>query len=308
MDIIRNVGIREPVGSQGSSKITDTDINSLAMKLAESKLNRNSLPNILLKEAAYTTRTQRIANGNSSTSAPKCRAPSKASAVHVEANAVPHDGDDGDDDAEVECAVSGRLEIRVIQQGQEPAKNSPIRDESIYFDAVANGQQNAVDETGKVSRKLVNKMYNEASALTATTVALTPSTTMLTAADCGNCEPVTDETAFYSVQTTGRMHDDAQKSADVTRLNLSNNSNPNSDGGIGGGGGDNGRVIGNNGTGFVATTLGITDNNSSINDDNVVDSLIMTGHALAKSSNVIGKWTDNCKLHSHFCQRLTLFP
>lgn len=299
MDIIRNVGIREPVGSQGSSKITDTDINSLAMKLAEAKLNRNSLPNILLKEAAITTRTQRIANGNSSTSASKCRAPTKVSAVHVEANAVPHDGnggggdDDDDEDAEVECAVSGRLEIRVIQQSQEPAKNSPIRDESIYFDAVANGQQNAVDDAGKVSRKLASKLYAgqaidhniEASALTtAATMALTPSTTMLTA-ECGNCEPVTDETAFYSVQTT------AQKSADVTRLNLSNNSNPNSDGGIGGGGGgggDNSRVIGNNGTGFVATTLGITDNNSSINDDNVADSLIMTGHALAKSSNVIG--------------------
>lgn len=315
MDIIRNVGIREPVGSQGSSKITDTDINSLAMKLAESKLNRNSLPNILLKEAGIMTRTQRIANGNntSNSGASKFRPSSKTgSAVHVEANTVLRDGngagagDGGDDDeAEVECAVSGRLEIRVIQQSQEPPnKNSPIRDESIYFDAIANGQQNAVDDAtaaggGKVSRKLVNKMYAghaidhnvEASALTAPTMAaLTPSTTMLTAADCGNCDPVTDETAFYSVQTTGRMHDDAQKSTDLTRLNLSNNSNPNSDGvGGGGGGGDNNRLIGNNGTGFVATTLGITDNNSSINDDNVADSLIMTGHALAKSSNVIGK-------------------
>lgn len=303
MDIIRNVGIREPVGSQGSSKITDTDINSLAMKLAESKLNRNSLPNILLKEAAISTRTQRITNGNSTNNASKHRSANKANkankanAVHVEANTVPHDGDDDgaaavaaaaadDDDAEVECAVSGRLEIRVIQQSQEPAKNSPNRDESVYFDAVANGQQNAVDDAGKVSRKVANKMYaghaidhnNEASALATATIALTPSTTMLTA-DCGNFEPVTDETAFYSVQTTGRMHDDAQ-----IRFNLSNNSNPNSDGV-----GDNNRVVGNNGTGFVATSLGITDNNSSMNDDNVADSLILTGHALAKSSNVIGK-------------------
>lgn len=290
MDIIRNVGIREPVGTQGSSKITDTDINSLAMKLADSKLNRNSLPNILMKEA-ISTRTPRMANGSSSAAAPKCRQP-KANAVHVETSAVPHDGD-GDYDAELECAVSGRLEIRVIQQSQEPAKSSPIRDESIYFDAVANGQQQnaVVDDAAKVSRKLANKMYAghaidhniEASALTAAaTMALTPSTTMLTA-DCGNCEPVTDETAFYSVQTTGRMHDDPQKSIDVTRLNLSNNSNPNSDGA-----GDNMRLIGNNGTGFVATTLGITDNNSSINDDNGADSLI-TGHALVKPSNVIGK-------------------
>lgn len=295
MDIIRNVGIREPVCSQGSSKITDTDINSMAMKLAEAKLNRNSLPNILLKDASITTRTQQIANGNSST-APKTK-PTKTNAVHVEANVVPQDnggdGDvDGNDDGELECAVSGRLEIRVIQQSQEPPKNSPIRDESIYFDAVANGQQNAVDDA-KVSRKLVNKMYAshtidhniETGALTAPTLPLTPTTTMLTA-ECGNCEQGTDETAFYSVQTTGRMQDDAQKSTDMSRLNLSNNSNPNSDGGCG----DNNRVTGgNNGTGFVASTLGITDNNSSINDDNVVDSFIMAGNMLAKSSNVIGE-------------------
>lgn len=291
MDIIRNVGIREPVCSQGSSKITDTDINSLAMKLADSKLNRNSLPNISLRDAAFTSTTQRIATNVNSSTAPKIRPP-KANAVHVETSAVPHDGDgDGDDDAELECAVSGRLEIRVIQQSQEPPKNSPIRDESIYFDAVANGQQNAVDDA-KVSRKIVNKTYaghaiDHNIEIGLATMALTPTTTMLTA-DCGNCEPVTDETAFYSVQTTGRMHDDAQKSTDVTRLNLSNNSNPNSDaGGGGGGGGDNNRVAGN-GIGFVTTTLGMTDNNSSINDDNVADSLIMAGNVLAKSSNVIG--------------------
>lgn len=269
------------------------------MKLSDSKLNRNSLPNILLREVALAPTTQRIPATNIISSTASKNRPPKANAIHVEANAVPHDGDgDGDDDdAELECAVSGRLEIRVIQQSQEPAKNSPIRDESIYFDALANGQQNNAVDDAKVSRKLVNKMYAghandqniEASALTATTMALTPTTTMLTA-DCGNCEPVTDETAFYSVQTTGRMHDDAQKSIDVTRLNLSNNSNPNSDGGGGiGGGGDNNRMAGNNGIGFVATTLGITDNNSSINDDNVADSLIMAGNALAKSSNVIGK-------------------
>lgn len=304
MDIIRNVGIREPVCAQGSSKITDTDINSLAMKLADSKLNRNSLPNILFKDTAITSRTQRMSNGSSST-VPKARS-TKANAVHVETNAVPHDGaagnnandddhendDDDDDGGEVECAVSGRLEIRVIQQSQEPPqKNSPIRDESIYFDAVANGQQNAVDDA-KVSRKLANKMYtghatidHEVGALTAATMALTPPTTTTTTmqtADCGNCEQITDETAFYSVQTTG------QKSADVTRLNFSNNSNPNSDVG-GGGGGETNRAAGSNGTGLIANNFGITDNNSSMNDDNVADSFIIAGNALAKSSNVIGE-------------------
>lgn len=303
MDITRNVGIREPVCAQGSSKITDTDINSLAMKLNDSKLNRNSLPNILLKEAATTT-TQRIANGNSSIASTTARL-AKAN-VRVEANAVPHvkshDGDAvaavaaaGVDDDEVECAVSGRLEIRVIQKNQEPPKSSPVRDESIYFDAVANGQQNAADDA-KVSRKLVNKMYGASVAAAHTandynvdtlatgalaTMAVTPTTTTMLTADCGNFEQATDETAFYSVQTTGRMLDDAQKSTDVTRLNLSG-SNPNSDG-------DNVRMAGNNGTGLVATTLGITDNNSSMNDDNAVDSFITAGNVLAKSSNVIGK-------------------
>lgn len=256
MDIIRNVGIREPV-THGSSKITDTDINSLAMKLADSKLNRNSLPNILMKENDL----QWMAS-NDNGSAATTKVATKA-AVHLETNTVSQSkntGDGGDDDEE--CAISGRLEIRVIKQQNQEPKISPNREESIYFDAVANGQ-NADD--AKVSRKLVNKIY----------------ATHATEAADGNCEPPTDETAFFSAPTTGRLmdtRDDAQKSSDVTRLNLSN-SNPNSDG-------DN-RAAGNNGTGLIANTVALTDI-SSINDDNAADSFVTAGNTLAKYSNVIG--------------------
>lgn len=245
MDIIRNVGIREPV-QQGSSKITDTDINSMAMKLSETKLNRNSLPNILFKDNT----AQRIANGNDSV------ATSKAAAAKADGDAVSQTKNDGDD--EEECAISGRLEIRVIQQNLEP-KNSPNRDESIYFDAVANGQ----NTDDKVSRKLVNKIYT-------TTV-----TDRNTEAGDGNGEQPTDETAFFSA-TTGRLlesRDDAQKSADVTRLNLSN-SNPNS------ADGDN-RLTSN------VANIGLTDV-SSLNDDNAADSLMTAANTAAKFSNVIG--------------------
>lgn len=254
MDIIRNVGIREPV-AQGSSKITDTDINSLAMKLADSKVNRNSLPNILFREP------QLLANGNEAQSASKAAASANQES---EANALSQAKNDADD--EEECAISGRLEIRVIQQNQE-AKSSPNREESIYFDAIANGQ-NADDP--KVSRKLVNKIYT-----TQATAAERNATEMVDA----NCELATDETAFYSAITTGRLADDAQKSSDVTRLNLSN-SNPNS------GDGDN-RLTGNNGTALVATTVGLTDV-SSINDDNGADSFVTAANTVAKFSNVIG--------------------
>lgn len=254
MDIIRNVGIREPV-PQGSSKITDTDINSLAMKLADTKLNRNSLPNILFKESD----SQRIANGNGTPSTAKTAISAKV-CVQSDTQLKPTDG--GGDDEE-ECAISGRLEIRVIQQNQEPPKSSPNREESIYFDAEINGQ-NADD--AKVSRKLVNKIYT------------THTTERNTDTADANCELVTDETAFYSAATTARLQDDAQKSSDVARLNL-DNSNPNS------AEGDN-RLAGN-GTALIATTIGLTDI-SSTNDDNAADSFVTAGNTLAKFSNVIG--------------------
>lgn len=262
MDIIRNVGIREPV-AQGSSKITDTDINSMAMKLTDSKLNRSSLPNIQFKESD----SQRIANGNGTPSTAKT-AISTTTKLNAQPDLQqkPNDGSIGigaDDDEE--CAISGRLEIRVIQQNQEP-KYSPNREESIYFDAEINGQ-NADDTTAKVSRKLVNKIY--------TTAHGTDRNTDNTAD--ANFELATDETAFYSAATTGRLH---ELTSDVARLQL-DNSNPNS------GDADIRLTTGNNGTGLIANTIGLTDI-SSTNDDNAADSFVTAANTLAKFSNVIG--------------------
>lgn len=267
MDIIRNVGIREPVPRDESSKATDNDadFNSLALKLADIKLNRSSLPNILFKESD----SQRIANGNGTPSTAKTAISTKM-CVQPDANAQSQlkandngggagNGGGGGDDEE-ECAISGRLEIRVIQQNQEP-KTSPNREESIYFDAEINGQN--ADEP-KVSRKLVNKIY--------TTNATERNTDTVDA----NCEVATDETAFYSAITTARLQDDAQKSSEVPRLD---NSQPNS------GDADN-RLATGNGTALIATTA-LTDI-SSINDDNAADSLVTAGNTLAKLSNVIG--------------------
>ncbi|XP_031622645.1 tau-tubulin kinase homolog Asator isoform X2 [Contarinia nasturtii] len=271
MDIIRNVGIREPV-AHGSSKITDTDINSLAMKLADSKLNRSSLPNIQFKEP----NSQRIANENGTSSTAKT-----AISVATKLNAQPDsqekvndasgDGGGGGVDDDEECAISGRLEIRVIQQNQE-SKHSPNREESIYFDAEINGQ-NADDTAAKVSRKLVNKIYTTAHAGDRNTD---------NTADA-NCELATDETAFYSVATTGRLYesrDDAQKSSDVTRLQLDNSD------------ADIRLATANNVTGLIASTIiGFTDI-SSTNDDNAADSFVTAGNTLAKFSNVIEPTTN----------------
>lgn len=264
MDIIRNVGIREPVPREESSKTNDNDndINSLAMKLSDIKLNRNSLPNILFKESD----SQRIANGNGTPSTAKTAISTKMCVqpdANVQSQLKPNDnGGGGGGDDEEECAISGRLEIRVIQQNQEP-KTSPNREESIYFDAEINGQN--TDEP-KVSRKLVNKIYT------------TNATERNTDTVDGNCELATDETAFYSAITTPRLQDDVQKSSEMPRLNL-DNSNPNS------GDGDN-RLATGNGTALIATTA-LTDI-SSINDDNAADSLVTAGNTLAKLSNVIG--------------------
>lgn len=116
MDIIRNVGVRETCG--------DTSIKS-----AENLHHRYSLPNINFKE------TEHI----------KCNrqalADSKAPIVNHQANANQSQLSKTlgrqytvSEPQEDECAVSGRLEIRVLPQEQ-----SPNPDESIYFDAMSNG-------------------------------------------------------------------------------------------------------------------------------------------------------------------------
>lgn len=116
MDIIRNVGVRETCG--------DTSIKS-----AENLHHRYSLPNINFKETEHIKCNRQVlvdskppiishqANVNQS----------QLSKTFGRQNTVSEPQED-------ECAVSGRLEIRVLPQEQ-----SPNPDESIYFDAMTNG-------------------------------------------------------------------------------------------------------------------------------------------------------------------------
>lgn len=117
MDIIRNVGVRETCG--------DTSVKS-----AENLHHRYSLPNITFKE------TEHIKSNR------QALVDSKASIISHQANANQSSQLSKtfgrqytvSEPQEDECAVSGRLEIRVLPQEQ-----SPNPEESIYFDAMTNG-------------------------------------------------------------------------------------------------------------------------------------------------------------------------
>lgn len=116
MDIIRNVGVRETCG--------DTSVKS-----AENLHHRYSLPNINFKETEHIKSNRQVlvdtkppiishqANANQS----------QLSKTFGRQYTVSEPQED-------ECAVSGRLEIRVLPQEQ-----SPNPEESIYFDAMTNG-------------------------------------------------------------------------------------------------------------------------------------------------------------------------
>ncbi len=118
MDIIRNVGVRETCG--------DTSIKS-----AENLHHRFSLPNINFKETEHIKCNRQglvdskppIIN-NHQANANQSQLLSK---TFGRQNTMSEPQED-------ECAVSGRLEIRVLPQEQ-----SPNPDESIYFDAMTNG-------------------------------------------------------------------------------------------------------------------------------------------------------------------------
>lgn len=116
MDIIRNVGVREICG--------DTSIKS-----AENLHHRYSLPNINFKETEHIKCNRQVL------------VDSKPPIINHQANANQSQllkpfgrQNTMSEPQEDECAVSGRLEIRVLPQEQ-----SPNPDESIYFDAITNG-------------------------------------------------------------------------------------------------------------------------------------------------------------------------
>ncbi|XP_037035357.1 tau-tubulin kinase homolog Asator isoform X3 [Bradysia coprophila] len=115
MDIIRNVGVRETCG--------DTSIKS-----AENLHHRYSLPNINFKETEHIRCNRQVLADSKPTVNHKANAvQSQLSKTYGRQNTVSEPQED-------ECAVSGRLEIRVLPQEQ-----SPNPDESVYFDAMTNG-------------------------------------------------------------------------------------------------------------------------------------------------------------------------
>lgn len=115
MDIIRNVGVRETCG--------DTSIKS-----AENLHHRYSLPNINFKETEHLkSNRQVLVDSKRSNSQPANPNQSQLSKAFGRQNTVSEPQED-------ECAVSGRLEIRVLPQEQ-----SPNPEESVYFDAMTNG-------------------------------------------------------------------------------------------------------------------------------------------------------------------------
>lgn len=116
MDIIRNVGVRETCG--------DTSIKS-----PDNLHHRNSLPNIKFKETDHMkcNRQVLVDSKPSITSHQQNVNQSQLKKTLGRQYTVSEPQED-------ECAVSGRLEIRVVPQEQ-----SPNPDESVYFDAMTNG-------------------------------------------------------------------------------------------------------------------------------------------------------------------------
>lgn len=251
MDIIRNVGIREIVGS---AKTTDpsslVNAKSITKTVSNPQLHRNSLPNLVPKEPEPVR--------------PPARAPATAKIIQpdsVKAGIVCA-GADVDDDA-VECAVSGRLEIRVVQQQQQQKqqkqqqqkhqqqqqqqKNSPNPEESIYFDAVANANSNMTstenapngNDDQMVPRKSMTKSHCECAPKRSSKE--TNATAIESVIDG---EPQTDDTALHNLRkyflvtsndtTTARLAPTASNDSNCSKsLNIDNN------GGGGGGGDDN---------------------------------------------------------------------
>lgn len=247
MDIIRNVGIREKVGAT-KTKDPRTLINNKTKTASNPQLHRNSLPNLVPKESrpirptAETTSTAKLIQPSSvkvyqdivhhNRNAGVVKAGSKKKEVN---KAVSLCAADVEDDGE-ECAVSGRLEIRVIQQ-QQQQKNSPNPEESIYFDAVANANSNITstenapngNDDQTVPKNTVHKNHCECATEKASngTTATAIDTTI-------DGVPQTDETALQNFRkyflatsndtTTGRIAPTASNDSNCSKsLNIDNN-------------------------------------------------------------------------------------
>lgn len=126
MDIIRNVGVCNLVVEDDKT-----------LKQRSSFYHRNSLPNIELKYAEPEVLQQPL---------PAAPEPTRDSHIRL-INSI--------DIPDEECAVSGRLQIRVVSQPAtgKVMEQSPQPDESVYFDAITNG-------TIKLNRSDSNRSNN----------------------------------------------------------------------------------------------------------------------------------------------------
>lgn len=306
MDIIRNVGVRETIIHDGNKPTIPSETGKSLLvtnniNLLPTKPHRSSLPNIMLKDLELLLQASEV---------PSIKHLGASSNIKVHKEIVPCDvaadmvnkpknvdknrlgknisGAGGSDDDE-ECAISGRLEIRVIQQNQEEfqrQKNSPNPDESIYFDAIANGAHIITSsettpgqkDDNKNSRKLVNKIYSVPSGKTTPSTVAIAKDGSVDAKTSNIAPPQTDEIAFANLRKYFVVTSNGTTRVLPTITNESSNINPNSlnepandiDGGI---------------VTAIATTTGITD--SSINDDNAADTFVTAATTLAKLSNVM---------------------
>lgn len=155
MDITRNVGVRESVAGDGSKlhdKANDIDRNIKN----DIQWHRRSLPNISITERnskVYSIDTNDVLNSAKSKNRPnenksplpQPQAMLTATTVKIPKNLGTNEIND-DNENDEECAVSGRLEIRVVQQQQQ---QHPI-DDSIKLKASINNDEK-IDNESKAS-------------------------------------------------------------------------------------------------------------------------------------------------------------
>lgn len=124
MDIVRNVSVREQCGDAGNGETVSKNPMDL-------RIHRNSLPNISFKDSTVA----KASVGR----VPPATAPKPSPETYLTSSAAQYRRQyTVSEPQEDECAVSGRLEIRVVPQAPAMGDHSPHNpDESIYFDAIA---------------------------------------------------------------------------------------------------------------------------------------------------------------------------
>lgn len=162
MDIVRNVSVRETCGDAGNGETVSKNPMDL-------RIHRNSLPNISFKDPTVV----KVSAGR----VPPVTAPKPSADTYLSTTAAQYRRQyTVSEPQEDECAVSGRLEIRVVTQASAMGDHSPHNpDESIYFDAIAaNGGPAA---TVNIRSDIIELKSTSAAATPAATVAAAVITT-----------------------------------------------------------------------------------------------------------------------------------